>query len=160
MGPLQRLVSAHNAGEIDLSKETLCRLADMYNCSESTVRYARKKLGINKQFLWKQLLEKHKMGELDLDTLTYNEIRSIFPCTDKTVKKAIDRGIEEGILKERKPGVREGSVFKTVSQKEDARIVRQRWYYFRRRFGVFKTWGVIPEFVGKTRNEIRRSITA
>lgn len=148
MSIVSRICDAHKSGKIDLNVSQNPEIAEQFNCARSTVSEARKKLGLVKRFLWEDLIEAHKRGEVDLVNWTFPKIARKFGCSHATIQSALINGKIDHVYERGRP------LNKTDPLKRaDDSTTRAYWCIFRKNFGVFKTWGVIPERVGLTKNQ-------
>jgi hypothetical protein len=152
MSIVNRICAAHKSGDIDLNVSENPEIAEQFNCARSTVSEARKRLGLVKQFLWQDLIEAHKRGEVDLVNWTFVKIAKTFGCSHHTIQAALENGKIDHVYTRARP---EGKISSLA--KADSAAARAYWWKYRKRYGIpFKTWGVIPERVGLTRNEWRK----
>lgn len=145
------VVKAHKSGEIDLYETPGSDIARQFDCAASTISLAKKKLGISRKTMWRKLLEAHKNGEVDLTNWSFKKVMEKFGCSQHTVKRAIEEGKIDHIYLR-------GPVSDDPLKRSDDSTTRAYWWKYRKNFGVFKAWGVIPERVGLTKNQwLRRN---
>lgn len=145
------IVKAHRSGEIDLNVTDGSKVARDFGCCASTVSLAKKKLGVRRKVVWERLLDAHHAGKVDLVNWPYSRISKTFGCSHHTIREAVSKGKIKHVTT-RGPGY--GKIDELA--KRDADSTRHYWWRFRKSYGVFKTWGVIPERVGLTKNEWRK----
>lgn len=134
----EMILAAHRSGKIDLHKMSLKAIAKHFGCGEATACLARQRArdedGVEPpKFGWQVVIDAHNDGRVNLLEQTDKDVGEILSVHHSVAGRA-----------RRELGIkREGE------KKEDP--YAWYWYRWRKKYGVFKKWGVLPERRGYTR---------
>ena len=139
------ILAAHRGGEVNLHSMSLKEIAKKFGCGEATACLARQRARKEDKvkapkFAWQIVIEAHKEGRVNL-----------YEDSDKAVGKIMS--VHHAVVERAR---RELGISKGGQRVEDP--YSWYWHRWRKKYGVFNTWGVIPERVGLTKNEwLRRN---
>ena len=139
---VEKIMAAHESGEIDVISAPAKASKEKFGCAMSTVFEARKRLRKKhnrpQQYRYEAVLEAHKQGRVDLEKDPIAEVAFFLDVHHDVVRNAIRKGHFK-----RKVYNRRASNY-------------HYWYRMRKQLRLTDSWGVIPERVGLTRNEWRK----
>lgn len=137
------ILAAHTSGEINLHSMSLKDISKTFGCCESTSCLARKLARKEDKvkpprYRWQIVVDAHNEGRVDLNKSSDKKAGEALSVHHSVVARARQ---ELGIVKKNDPSKKKENPYAWY------------WYRWRKEYGVFKTWGVIPERVGLTKNQ-------
>lgn len=137
----EKILQAHRDKQVDLNSMGLKEIAEMFDCAQSTASVARKIARkedkvLRKPYQWEIVVKAHKEGKIDLSKGTAKGIGRKFSMHHSVIHRA-----------RQEVGIFVGAV------RDNPDPYAWYWCRWRKKYGVFNKWGVIPERVGLTKNQ-------